>query len=169
MPEESRGSRSDELLICRPVEKLHDFPMDIRWEATRRHPYYLLFWQDALKYRRAANTDTENINSLMLLAAHTMVGAISVWGEPVDPSKGFSELEGSEDLDPAFLSGAVRPMTFRSMAVAMMNALPPADLAVLGAFFMNAGSGEYAVENDPDGTIQKMQAMSRLAQLSSSA
>lgn len=142
--------------------------MRFRWEACRRHPYYLVFWSDALLYRQGA-TVSHPAQLLLRQAAMQMIGAIGVTGEPVDPAKSFEELGGC-DLDPAFLSGAIQPMTLRSVAVMLTRLLPASERAVLGAILTTSASDEYALDgDDADRSFQKIAALCRLAQLASPA
>jgi len=161
------NAHSDELLM-RPPNQLQDLPTEFRWEATRRHPYYIIFWSDVLRYRQQQDQSENPAEVLLQYAASMMLGIIGIHSEPVDPSTSFKELDGDDDLDPAFLSGAVQPMTFRSMATAMINALPRAELMGLGAHFINAADEEYAIDGDgATGSLQRMLATLRLTQLSS--
>ena len=153
-------------VLGRPQGQLHDLPPEFRWEATRRHPYYLVFWRNALLYRQGEIGDAPE-QQMLRYAAILMLGAIGVTGEPINPDTSIERLDDGS-LDPAFLSGAVQPMTLRAVATMFISALPPAELAVLGALFMNAGSAEYPVDGDDDRrSAQKLQAMSRLARIPS--
>ena len=55
------------------------------------------------------------------LAAMYMLGMIGVTGEPPDPTCSFEDLG---DLDPAFLSGSIQPMTIRNMISILIAAYP---------------------------------------------
>jgi len=65
-----------------------------------------------------------------------VLNSIGVTGEPVDPGTPFEKLG---DIDPAFLSGSIQPMTLRTMATTLINALPAAERAALGAIFTTSG------------------------------
>ena len=81
----------------------------------------------------------------------------------------FEELD-DDRVDPAFLSGALQPITCRGVAAMLISALPCAELAALGSLFINASDAEYAIKGDDDSkSIQKNLAKSRLAQISSPA
>jgi hypothetical protein len=82
-----------------------------------------------LLYRHGEVGDAPE-QQMLRYAAHLMLGAIGVTGEPVSPDTSFEQL-GGESLDPAFLSGAVQPMTLRAVGTMLINALPPEELAVL--------------------------------------
>ena len=163
------ATESEQLTVPgRPQGQLHDLPLKFRWEVTRRHPYYLVFWRNALRYRQGEMGE-EPEHRMLRYAAHMMLGTIGVTGQPVSPDTSFDQLD-DDSLDPAFLSGAVQPITLRTVATTLIHALPPAELAVLGALFMNAGSEEYSVEGDDDRRFaQKMKAVSQFVQIPSPA
>ncbi len=159
-------SRAD--IIRRPPNQLHDLPVRFRWEVSRRHPYYLVFWSNARLYRHS-EPDTPAAQLQLRQAAMLMLGAIGVTGEPVDPAQSFEELDGG-DLDPAFLSGTVQPMTLRSIAAMLIGALPQADRCALAGILSTSADDHCAVDGDTaDRSLQKTQAMSRLAQICSPA
>lgn len=163
---ESSSPASQVDIISRPLNQLHDLPVRFRWEASRRHPYYLVFWSDAQRYRRSG-LGTEPAQTLLRQAAMLMLGAIGVTGEPVAPATSFEELDEG-DLDPAFLSGALQPMTLRSVAQMLINALPRAERAVLGSVLRVSCDDEYAVDgDDANGSFQKKRASLHLAQFAS--
>lgn len=162
----SDGCGGQTELISRPPNQLHDFPVQYRWEVSRRHPYYLVFWQDALAYRQGRPSDAEG-QTLLRQAAMLILGAIGITGEPVDPSTGFEEIVGS-DADPAFLAGSVQPITLRSVVTMLIHALPAAERVVVGAILTTSGSAEYARDgDDSEQSQQKLQAMSQLMQIAS--
>src|SRR3954470_6293930 len=151
-------------IVGRPPGQLHDYPIEVRWEVTRRHPYYLVFWNEALLYRQGTPGD-ESAQALLRHAAAMMLGSIGVTGEPVDPGTEFEKLiEGHPD--PAFLTGSVQPITFRAVVAMLINGLPPAERAAVGALLMTADGDEYALPGDNDNRdLQKQLALGNLAQL----
>jgi hypothetical protein len=72
------GSRDDpkEGVVSRPPGLLQDYPMRVRWEVTRRHPYYLIFWSNGLLYRQ--NLLGDPAQSLSRQVAALMLGTIGV-------------------------------------------------------------------------------------------
>jgi len=159
---------SQQALVARPPDQLHDLPVGFRWEATRRHPYYLIFWRDALHYRRGDIGDNPD-QQLLRYAAMLYLGAIGVCGEPVNPETSFDELD-LDGLDPAFLSGAVQPLTLRAVVAMLINALPPAERALVGALLTTSGNAEYRVKGDDElCTVQKQTAITELMKYRSTA
>jgi hypothetical protein len=155
-------------IIGRPPEQLHDYPVQVRWEVTRRHPYYLLFWEEALRYRREAPGDRSD-RTILGHAAVLMLGSIGVTGEPVGPETGFEELiEGHPD--PTFLTGSVQPITFRAVVAMLINGLPPAERREVGLLLLSADADEFAVPGDNDNRdLQKRFALGDLTRLASPA
>ena len=43
--------------LIRPTEVVRQLTVEFRWEFTRRHPYYLQFWQPAREFREQPSTD----------------------------------------------------------------------------------------------------------------
>src|SRR5262245_60990023 len=127
MNETDRGSREygdHSAIVHRPFGQLQDFPLEIRWEVTRRHPYYLVFWSEASHYWKNELGDNP-AQKLLRHASALMLLSIGVTAEPVAPSTTFQELTTGK-LDPAFLTGSVQPITLRSIVATLINALPPA-------------------------------------------
>ena len=153
-------------IISRPQGHLADVPLQFRWEATRRHPYYVAFWESTLRYRQGEVGDDPE-ERMLRYVAHFMLAAIGAFGHPVNPATPYEDLD-SQLQDGIFLSGAVQPMSLRAIAGILMGVLPPAELAVLGSLFMNAGHAEYSVDGDDERrSRQRLLAMSNLAQIPS--
>jgi hypothetical protein len=140
------------------------YPLDVRWEVTRRHPYYLVFWRQALLYRQNQLGD-HPAERLLRYAATLMLGSIGVFGEPVSPETPFPALmEGCNE--PGFLSGSVQPISFRAAIAMLINGLPPAERAVVGAILMTGGDDEIVIPGDDDDrTQQKQRALASLGSL----
>jgi hypothetical protein len=147
-------------VVGRPSEALHDLPVKYRWEATRRHPYYLGFWKSALRFRCGELRDEE---AMLGRVAVLLLQAIGVTGLPVDPSIEFEELDASAP-DPAFLSGAITPVSLRATIAMLINALPPKAREAIGSLLRTAGSDSYEIEgDDAERTEQRRRAIEQLA------
>jgi hypothetical protein len=150
-------------LVPRDRVDLLDLPLNFRWEFTRRHPYYLLVWRMARGYRRnefaIGSSEVE-----AGLAAMYLLGMIGVTGEPPDPTCSFEDLG---DLDPAFMSGSIQPMTIRNMISILIETLPSADLQLVRAALAVAVDPDYAIPDDIDQRLQKRKADSYLMRFSS--
>jgi hypothetical protein len=151
-------------LVRRDQSVLFQMPFEFRWEYTRRHPYYLSVWQVARAFRRHELTDSEHIKDGYV--ATELLGLIGVTGEPQNPALAFQELD---DFDLGFLSGAVQPMTNRAVLVAMLNALPDAELQVISAVLNTASNEEYSIPGDADGSLRRRSAIRHLTQIASPA
>ncbi len=142
-------------MIPRPIFQLRSLPISIRWEVTRRNPYYYVWWKQARAEHRRQPLDSEEDVTLRQ-AAIAILGMIGVIGEPPDPARSFAEL-GSDELNSAWLSGAVHPATMRGLAAILIAALPKSTLAQLGRIFLTAACDELE-----DRTPRQIEAMQQL-------
>jgi hypothetical protein len=68
MPADSDAA--NDILVNRPPFQLRSLPVPVRWEVSRRHPYYLLAWERAgdhhgrFEKRRAPNCLTDQPGSV---------------------------------------------------------------------------------------------------------
>ncbi len=122
--------------VARPPYQLRSLPIPIRWEVTRRHPYYLMFWKTARRHIRGEFTEN-SVESLMGQAACTFLTTIGVSGEPIDPGTSFEDL-GEDELHKAWMSGAVHPITCRGLVGLLLAALPKETLGKLGDILKQA-------------------------------
>jgi hypothetical protein len=121
----------------RPPEVTQSLPHEYRWEFTRRHPYYLRFWEAAHRHHQQQSLDPEQrakdeIASLILAS----IGVESSLCPP-DPRLG-PEAIGQRELGRAWESGAVAPATFRALGCMLFAALPPAQRSQLGRLLIES-------------------------------
>lgn len=120
-------------IFRRPVNQLRALSIQHRWEVTRRHPYYLQYWQLARQFHDAETATNQDAEMMRILAVH-ILGAIGVSLATVNPQLEFKDF-AAEDNDPratAWLYGTVHPISFRGQLSLLMAALPPATLARIG-------------------------------------
>ncbi|MEI8372317.1 MAG: hypothetical protein WCJ35_05695 [Planctomycetota bacterium] len=122
-------------IISRPKAVLDGLPVEYCWEFTRRHPYYLLFWESAHKYYQ--NPNRTDLECLLGQTAVTMLQAVGVTSDPIDPGAGPEELELSA-IPKAWRKGALWPMTFRGLTGAMLMELPPESRAAIGQLLVQS-------------------------------
>jgi hypothetical protein len=141
--------------IARPMFQLRSLPIPMRWEVTRRNPYYSLLWQHArAEHRKEVITSVQE--AAMRQIAVPMLGMIGVSGEPPDPATSFDAL-GAESLESGWLSGAVHPVTMRGLAAILLAALSKETLGHLGLLFVQAAC------EDVEGQLPKQfESMQRL-------
>jgi hypothetical protein len=152
-------------IVPRPPSRLHDYPVDVRWEVTRRYPYYLALWERASDYRQGRADTSEQ--GLFAHAASLVLGGIGVTGVPIDPAIPAAEVTGA---DPAFLTGSVQPITMRAVVATLLTGLPAADRAVVGALLVTSGSKEYHTDDGLAGRAPRVLAeLEQLAQIPSAA
>jgi hypothetical protein len=135
-------------VVGRPPGQLYDYPIDVRWEVTRRHPYYQVFWREAKLYCSDQAGD-EPARAQLRYAAFLILGAIGVAGEPLDPGTSTGELMAN-GIDSMFLTGAVQPLTFRAILSMLLRNLPRAECESVADLI--SGLGEPETETlDEDG------------------
>ena len=126
-------------IISRPIDVLNSLPVDYQWECTRRHPYYLLFWEQAHKHWQ--NPAKEGAEKLLGEAAVLMLQLIGVGSDPPSPGTNFGALD-VEPLSRAWQEGAISTVTFRGLVGAMLVELPPESRAAIGNLLVKSASGE---------------------------
>jgi len=154
-------------IFSRPPGQLQDFPIEYRWELSRRHPIYLLFWKDAVHYFSSELGDTEEEKYVRHISS-VLLQKIGITGKPIDPSSSIEELM-TEDINPAWLSGSVTPPTVRGLVIMLLEILPPAERAGIGAIFSTSGLNEYGIDGDNEACyLQKIKSLKQLQAMSSS-
>lgn len=124
-----------------PVQFL-SLPLHLRWEVTRRNPYYYAWWKLARAYRRQELT-TE-IDDLYGQVAAAIMLQLGVTGEPPDPATSFESL-GGDELNSAWRSGSVHPMTLGSLAATLIADLPGPTLEDLAKLFLSVSIARKSV------------------------
>ena len=152
-------------IVARPLFQLRSLPIPYRWEVTRRHPYYQNIWRIARAHYRNEPLGLEMAGMPVELernfrqVAVIFLGTIGVNGEPPDPATEFTEL-GAEELLPAWLSGAVHPITLRGIAAILIAALPKETLGHVGLQLVEAGCDDR--ENEPPRRIGSLMNLTSL-------
>jgi hypothetical protein len=119
-----------------------DLPMAYRWEVTRRHPYYLRFWEAA--HRGHCGPRGDPTQRAQEEAAVLILLGIGVCGDPPSPGSDPESL-GAGTLSQAWEAGAVAPVTFRGLINMLLVGLPPEARKEIGAFlFASAAPVEDA-------------------------
>jgi hypothetical protein len=109
-------------VVPRPVELLNQLPLRMKWEFTRRHPYYQQFWELLADDARAPSPDPgvrERVE--MARAVLLLIGVTDV---PHSPGTPFEDL-GGNDLGRVWAGGAVAPATFQTLAGVLLVGLTP--------------------------------------------
>ena len=142
---------------ARPLFQLRSLSIKMRWEVTRRHPHYQKLWKYSAAFHQNEPSSTDEFEQLRRDAAVKILAGIGVSGEPPNPAIPFSEL-GEDDLNKAWLSGAVHPITLRGMAGILLACLSQESLGQLGAYFLEA------LRDDPQsGRSGQKKSMEKLA------
>lgn len=144
--------------IARPPFQLRSLPVRHRWEVTRRHPYYQLWWESARAQHR--NLPTEHPAEIYLRqAAVAILAMIGVSGEPPDPASDFEQI-GADQLNAAWKSGVIHPISLRGMAELLLASLPAETLNRLGTILTQASHDDH--DDAPPHRIEALIALQTL-------
>ena len=130
-------------LLIRPMEVVKQLPVGFRWEFTRRHPYYLQFWQPAREFREQPSAD--EATRALQEAASLILTLVNVV-ENVSPPDPRSELEmlGADVIGSAWEGGAVAPAMIRTLAHMWLLVLPKEERAQLGRLLTESAACELS-------------------------
>lgn len=136
---EPRTNPSDDSgFATRPPFQLQSLPIEYRWEVTRRHPYYDIWWKNAARYYQYYREESDDdFNSLLDTFALVALQSIGVSAMPPDPATEFSDLDASS-LNSAWLSGAVHPISIRGLASMLIDSCSSDTLKYLGTILFEA-------------------------------
>lgn len=118
---ESENAASNSLLVIRPHEIVQKLPPLLRWEVTRRHPYYLMFWDLT---NGMPDDDVVNfLNQLgRVILLHININGV---GELPSPETAADDLD-PEQLPLAWNDGAISPVTVRKIVTVLCGQGIPA-------------------------------------------
>ena len=119
------------LLVPRPLSVLQGLPVADQWEVTRRHPYYLLYWKYAQRFQRKESrceleTELDHVATIILY----LIGVARDYPPPYTDAAEFTR-----GMLPAWLNGAIAPLTYRTMAASLIMGLSPACRKVIAATY----------------------------------
>jgi hypothetical protein len=109
-------------VLVRPPDVLNRLPLEMKWEFTRRHPYYLANWVAAAQARAPGLTPEDRTRAE---AARQLLLVIGLTDIPPPPGTPYEQLSGS-DLGGIWQTGAVAPAIFRTLIGVLLVGLPPA-------------------------------------------
>lgn len=139
-------------ILARPAGHLRALPLRYRWEVTRRHPYYLMLWEDASR-----ETSIEDEPAAMLRQAQlAILGAIGVSGPLVPPETSIDAIVTRGDgTTPAWLSGSVQPLSMRGLTGLLLAHLTLESRRRLADLFRFSVEGsEEEGENDIEALLR---------------
>ena len=126
-------------IIARPPEIVTELPPNYRWEFTRRHPYYLLFWEVA--HRHWQHPSDDPLERTLGETAVLVLRQINVTGDPLPPGTN-SEDGASPAVARVWRDGAIAPLSFRALVAAMLHCLPPESRTAIGEFLLRSVTTE---------------------------
>lgn len=141
-------------LVPRPLSVLQGLSVADQWEVTRRHPYYLLYWEYAQRYQRQKSRS--ELEAELDFASTMILYLIGVTRDYPPPSTEASEF--TRGMMPSWLNGAIAPLTYRAMAASLITELSPSCREVIAALReVHAGN-----PNDTAGQLSVMTCWLRL-------
>ena len=117
------------LFVPRPLSVLQGLPVADQWEVTRRHPYYLLYWKYAQRFQRQeSRCELETELDLVATMILYLIGVTRDYPPPCTDAAEFTR-----GMIPAWLNGAIAPLTYRTMVASLIVGLSPACREVIAA------------------------------------
>jgi hypothetical protein len=120
----------------------------MKWEVTRRHPYYAEFWEVAARHLRSPSADPAARDfGEWAVALLRLIGVTDV---PPPPGTSFADLGGT-DMGRVWAGGAIAPATFRTLITFLLLGLPAEVCAAVGKFLTDyASATELGPEDKQD-------------------
>jgi len=126
-------------IIPRDHRLLMELPVSMRWEVTRRHPYYVRFWK--LAHKHYADPGTDPTDQSLQASAALILQAIGVGGDPPPPSASAEAL-GATTMSKGWKSGAVAPVTLRGLVGLLVTELPADARAAVGQLLIATAASD---------------------------
>lgn len=123
--------------LPRPVGQLLRLPLRYRWEVTRRHPYYLDWWQQLGSHIDSSDetlAEREQSNT-----AFAILGQIGVSSANYDPSSEFADIARDQPI-PAWMTEGIQLQTFSNLAGILVGIMPSKLLSEVGKIMIAASA-----------------------------
>lgn len=137
----------------RPQYQFRSLSVPMRWEVTRRHAIYQIYWSDSFE-SLSDDPYLQELRQLMQKASTTVLAMIGFSGPAIPPETDFNDI-GSDPL-PTWMAGSVHPISFKGLVGILLRHLPSEVLSEITDLFQQASS---------NGTEEKYEAMLRLNDL----
>lgn len=139
-------------IVTRPINVVQTLPPEFRWEFTRRHPYYLMWWECASQPDRS-----ERENSMRSAAQLTLM-AVNITAKAFpSPNTPFGQLD-PEIRDSVWEDGAVTPLVVRGL-LAMLTATLPTETKRAFAQFLERSAA--LSQDDRAGVVSLLEDITR--------
>jgi DNA-binding Lrp family transcriptional regulator len=143
-------------IVRRPGNPFRALSVKHRWEVTRRHPYYLGWWNHVRRSAPLDSTPDDEDVQLQWLAL-MYLGALGVGSTTVDPRLPFSELSSAGPDATAWLYGTAHPISMGGQLSVLIATLPAQTLAHIGRLLVNGFA-----EGEECGRLTALQALHNL-------
>ncbi|QDU05455.1 hypothetical protein V6x_51920 [Gimesia chilikensis] len=128
-------------ILDRPPYQLRNLPVQMRWEATRRHPSYQLLWNYPPEVSSTAPSRID-LNATQVMLRQVLLIKIGYSGPTISPSTEFNDI--GEDEFPEWMSGSIHPISTRGMLSIALLTLSHAALKDMARLF------EYAAKEESE-------------------
>jgi len=140
-------------LIPRPRRLIEHLPLQYQWEFTRRHAYYVMFWNVSEWDRFCAQLDLPLAEPLKDIA-RIILAQIGVGDSEIPPERSWDDI-APDDQWSAWTTGAVSRVSIRDLAAQCSGNLSKDTLRSLSCLFWKAAElddqdlhGQYRLAKD---------------------
>lgn len=121
----------------RPWTALSGLPEALRWEITRRHGYYVAFWDVGTIFDKASATRELTEQELLVEKLSCLaLNGIGYKGPSIHPSTSAQDI--IENLFPLAMEDSIEPLTLRSLLRLLLVDLRFAEQNIIGCLFREA-------------------------------
>jgi hypothetical protein len=128
-----QGSTPWPWLVPRPRHLFEHLPLQYQWEFTRRHPYYIMFWNPA-EWDFLDQVGSTGLQNSVHECRALILAQIGVGTSTIPPERDWQEIEPGEEWS-AWTSGAMRRLSILSLVVALADSSSKDTLKSLGFLF----------------------------------
>ncbi|KAA0134461.1 hypothetical protein FYZ48_20425 [Gimesia chilikensis] len=131
------GFCSSYAITPRPPYQFRSLSVPMRWEVTRRHAIYQIYWSDSFE-SLSDDPYLQELRLLMQSASTIILGMIGFSGPAIPPETDFNDI-GCDPL-PTWMAGCVHPITFKGLVGILLRHLPSEVLSEIADLFQQASS-----------------------------
>lgn len=131
-------------LVARPPDTVQHLPLNYRWEFTRRHPYYQMFWN--VPHDTASSDEPEATYQREI--AELILAQINVSGDTIPPKTEWDDMSLDESWR-IWTEGALSRIQLKGLVATLIGALSRNSLRSLSTLLWQASEiedGDTAAE-----------------------
>jgi len=104
--------------VWRPPSAVDQLPLRYRWEFTRRHPYYQMFWAIP-----QASRSTDAVQGSLVEIAELILAGVNVTGDTIPPATEWDDLS-PDDTWSIWRQGAISRIQLKGLVAMLAVSLP---------------------------------------------